>query len=129
MDIGHNTRLRDLSLDGNGLESIDVSNNRDLIALSLRENRLTEIDVSHNLLLESLVVEDNLLERIDIHRNPGLDQEPRDDDHDYEYMGHVPGLYSSGNPLKEIVIAKRMNIDRICWESFPVGTTIRTVEA
>ncbi len=70
--IGALTRLRELSLFGNRLRTIDLGGLQGLESLNLANNSLTEIDVSGKPALKTLYLFGNRLGKLDLRETPGL---------------------------------------------------------
>lgn len=58
--------LKELNVNGNDLETLDVTKNTELETLSAANNKLTTLDVSKNTELTSLLVQNNRLTGLDL---------------------------------------------------------------
>ena len=73
LDVAHNLKLRQLSINSNDIGSIDLSNNVDLEELYCATNDLTFLDVTKNRHIKHLECSINNIESIDLSHNSNLE--------------------------------------------------------
>ena len=72
LDVSHNTQLKWLDCQSNGLSSLDVSKNTLLTKLDCSDNNLSSLDISKNTQLMYLYCMGNKLSSLDISKNTQL---------------------------------------------------------
>ncbi|WP_338841597.1 T9SS type A sorting domain-containing protein [Flavobacterium ginsenosidimutans] len=72
LDVSQNTSLTSLNIGSNKLTTIDLSKNTALIYFTAFSNDLTSVDVSKNTLLQSLNIQGNELTSLDVSQNTKL---------------------------------------------------------
>jgi len=109
IDLSKNSKLEDLFLGSNELNSINLSGCNELTYMEIFINELEELDVSSNPLLETICANKNDLESIDLSNNKEL-----------------LDLRLSSNELTDIDIAANDKLTRLDLDKNPLTESVKS---